>query len=116
MQYLAGTMDYQIHYSRYPTILGGYGDVRWISEMDELYVMSGHVFTLASDAFKWRSCKQTILTRSTVEIELMTLDRTTVEANWLLELLMDLPIVEKPLSTIPLNCDNQTMIIKIDGS
>jgi hypothetical protein len=39
-----------------------------------------------------------------------------VKADWLRELLMDLPIVEKPLSAIFMNCDNQTVIIKIDNS
>jgi fructose-1,6-bisphosphatase/inositol monophosphatase family enzyme len=29
---------------------------------------------------------------------------------------MDLPIVEKPLSTILMNCDNQTVIAKVDSS
>jgi hypothetical protein len=39
-----------------------------------------------------------------MEAELTTLD--TVEVDWLRELLMDLPIVEKPLSAILMNCDN----------
>jgi hypothetical protein len=29
---------------------------------------------------------------------------------------MDLPIVEKPLPAILMNCDNQTMIVKVDSS
>ena len=29
---------------------------------------------------------------------------------------MDLPVVEKPIPTIFMNCDNQTMIIKVNGS
>jgi hypothetical protein len=29
---------------------------------------------------------------------------------------MDLPIVEKPLPTILMNCDNKTVIVKIDSS
>jgi hypothetical protein len=29
---------------------------------------------------------------------------------------MDLPIVEKPLPVILMNCDNQTMIVKVDSS
>jgi hypothetical protein len=29
---------------------------------------------------------------------------------------MDLPIVEKPLPAILMNCDNQTVIVKIDSS
>jgi uncharacterized membrane protein len=44
--------------------------------MDELYAMSGYVFTLDGAAVLWRSCKQTILMRSTMEAELATLDTT----------------------------------------
>jgi hypothetical protein len=51
-----------------------------------------------------------------MEAELAALDTTTVEANWLRELLMDPPIVEKPLPTILMNCDNQTVIVKVDSS
>jgi hypothetical protein len=39
-----------------------------------------------------------------------------VEVGWLHELLKDLPIVERPLSTILMNCDNQTVIVKVDSS
>jgi hypothetical protein len=48
--------------------------------------------------------------------ELATLDTTIVEVDWLRELLMNLPIVEKPLLVILMNCDNQTMIVKIGSS
>jgi hypothetical protein len=51
-----------------------------------------------------------------MEAELVALDTTTVEADWLLELLMDLPIVEKPLPAILMICDNQTVIVKVDSS
>jgi hypothetical protein len=60
--------------------------------------------------------KKTILTRSTMQAELTALDTGTVEVNWLRELLMDLPIVEKPLPAIMMNCDNQTVIVKVDSS
>jgi hypothetical protein len=29
---------------------------------------------------------------------------------------MDLPIVEKPIQTILMNCDNQTVIVKVNSS
>jgi hypothetical protein len=116
MHYLVGTMDYRIHYSGYPAVLEGYSDANWISDEDEMYATSGYVFTLSGAAVSWRSCKQTILMRSTMEAELAALDTTTVEANWLHELLMDLPIVEKPLPAILMNCDNQTVIVKVDSS
>ena len=51
-----------------------------------------------------------------MKTELTTLDITTVEAEWLRELLMDLSIVEKPIPAILRNCDNQTMIVKVNGS
>jgi hypothetical protein len=54
--------------------------------------------------------------RSTIEAKLTALDTATVEAKWLRELLMDLPVVEKPISAISMNCDNQTMIIKVNSS
>ena len=38
--------------------------------------------------------------RSTMEAELATLDTATVEVEWLRELLMDLPVVEKPIPAI----------------
>jgi hypothetical protein len=116
MHYLIGTMDYRIHYSGYPAVLEGYSDASWISDVDELYAMSGNVFTLGGVAVSWRSCKQTILTRSTMEAELAALDIATMEADWLRELLMDLPIVEKPLPIILMNYDNQMVIVKVHNS
>ena len=51
-----------------------------------------------------------------MEAELTALDTTTVEAEWLRELLMDLPIVEKPIPVILMNCDYQTTIVKVNSS
>jgi hypothetical protein len=51
-----------------------------------------------------------------MEAELTALDTTSVEAEWLRELLIDLPVVEKHVPTISMNCDNQTVIIKIKSS
>jgi hypothetical protein len=84
--------------------------------MDELYVMSGYIFTLGGAAVSLRSCKQTILMRSTIEVEFTALDTATVEADRLHELLMDLHIVEKPLPIILMNGDNQMAIVKVDSS
>ena len=116
MRYLVGTKSYGIHYSGHPAVLEGYSDSNWISNADELYATSGYVFTLGGGAISWRSCKQTILTRSTIEAELTDLDTATVEAEWLRELLMDLLVVEKPVPAILMNCDNQTVIVKVNST
>ena len=44
------------------------------------------------------------------------IDIAGAEAKWLRELLMDLPVVEKPIPAISMNCDNQTVIIKVNSS
>jgi hypothetical protein len=116
MRYLVGTMNYDIHYPGDPKVLEGYSDANWISDAAESKATSGYVFTLGGGVVSWKSCKQTILTRSTMEAELTALDTATVEAEWLRELLMDLPTIEKPTPTILMNCDNQMVIVKVNSS
>ena len=80
----------------HPKVLEGYCDANWISNADELYATSGYVFSLGGGAVSQKSCKQTILTKSTMEAELTALDTAGSEAEWLRDLLMDLPVVENP--------------------
>jgi hypothetical protein len=51
-----------------------------------------------------------------MEAELTALDTAAVEAECLRELLMNLTVVEKPVPTISMKCDNQTVIIKVNSS
>jgi hypothetical protein len=50
-----------------------------------------------------------------MEAELTALDTADAEVEWLRELLMDLPVVEKHIPAISMNCDNQTMITKVNS-
>jgi hypothetical protein len=111
MRYLRGTTSYGRHYTGYPDVLEGYSDTNWISDVDEIKVTSGYIFTIGGVVVSWMSHKQTILTKSTMEAELVALDTTTSEAEWLRELLMDLPVVSKPVPTILLHCDNESVIL-----
>jgi hypothetical protein len=51
-----------------------------------------------------------------MEAELTALDTAGAEAEWLRELFMDLPVVEKPIPAISMNCNNQTVITKVNSS
>jgi hypothetical protein len=51
-----------------------------------------------------------------MEAELTALDTASTEAEWLRELLSDLPVVEKPIPAILMNCDNQTVITKVNSA
>jgi hypothetical protein len=65
------------------------------------------VFSLGGGTVSWKSCKYTILTRSTMEAELTELYTASANDEWLRELLMDLPKVEKPVLAISTNYDTQ---------
>jgi hypothetical protein len=101
MRYLRGTFTYGLHYTGYLAILQGYSDSNWISDADEIKATSGYIFTIGGAAVSWRS---------TMEAKLVALESATTEAEWLKELLMDLPMVAKPVSTNLLHCDNQSLI------
>jgi uncharacterized membrane protein len=73
MRYLHAIVSYGIHYSERHAVLEGYSDSNWISNVDELYSSSGYFFTIGGGVVSWRSGKQTILTRSTMEAELAAL-------------------------------------------
>ena len=51
-----------------------------------------------------------------MKAELTALDTATVEPEWLRELLMDLSVVERPILAILMNCNNQTVIVKVNSS
>jgi len=51
-----------------------------------------------------------------MEAELIALDTACVEAMRLHELLMDLTVIETSILTISMNCDNQTVITKVNSS
>lgn len=111
-------MNYGLHYTGFPQVLEGYSDANWISDSDadEMMSTTRYMFTLGGGAISWKFCKQTILTRSTMEAELTTLDTSGVEARWLRDLQVDFPLVEKPVLTILMNCHNQTVITKVKSS
>lgn len=88
----------------------GFND-NWISDSDDMKAMSGCVFTLVDGAVSWKSSKQTILTRSTMEAELVALDSAAVEVEWIREVLSDLPMLEKPILAVLTYCDNQTFLV-----
>jgi hypothetical protein len=51
-----------------------------------------------------------------MEAELTALDTARSEAKWLCDLLMDLPVVENHIPAISMNCDNKTVITKVNSS
>ena len=71
LRYLRYTCDYGLHYTRYPAVIEGYSDANWISDMKDTKSTSGFIFTLGGGAVAWKSSKQTVIARSTMNLNLL---------------------------------------------
>ena len=110
LRYLRYSRTYGLHYTGYPGVLEGYTDANWISDMRDSKSTSGYVFTLAGAAVSWKSSKQTVIARSTMESEFIALDKCGEEAEWLRLFLEDIPDWERPVPPISIHCDSQSAI------
>ena len=84
--------------------------MNFISDPKNSNSTSRYVFTLAGAAVSWNSSKQTVIARSTMESELIALDRSGEEAEWLRHFIEDIPRWPKPMPAISIHCDSQSAI------
>ena len=105
-------MDYSLSYTGYPSVLEGYTDASWISNTEDNSSTSGWVFLLGGGAISWASKKQTCNTSSTMESEFVALAAAGKEAEWLKNLLLEIPLWPKPIAPISIRCDSATTLAK----
>lgn len=110
MRYLKGTLDWNLCYGGSPCVLEAYCDANWVSDNDEVNSTSGFVFTLGGGAVAWKSTKQSCIARSTMESELIALELAGQEADWLRNLLADIPMIGRPCPSVSMRCDSQAAI------
>ena len=112
LRYLKGTINYGLHYNGNPSVIEGYCDANWISDTEESLATSGYIYTLGGGAISWKSVKQTCGTGSTMEAEFIALEKAGAEAEWLKNLVVEIPLWPKPMPPISLHCDSQAAIAK----
>lgn len=94
-----------------PCVLEAYCDASLISDNDEVNSTSGFVFTLGGGAVAWKSTKHTCIARSmTMESELIDIELAGQEADWLRNLLADIPIIRRPCPSMSMRYDSQAAI------
>ena len=54
----------------------------------------------------WKSAKQTVIIRSTMESEFVALEKCSEEVEWLLQFLEDIPKWPKPVPAICIHGEN----------
>nr|GEV01739.1 zinc finger, CCHC-type [Tanacetum cinerariifolium] len=111
-KYLKKTMDYRLVYFGYPSVLEGYTDASWICNTEDDSSTSGWVFLPGGGVISWTSKKQTCITGSTMESEFVALAATGKEAEWLKNLLFEIPLWVKPMAPISINCDSAATLAK----
>ena len=115
MRYLIGTKNCGLFYKKYPAVLEGFCDADWNTLSGDSCSTTGYVFTLGGGAVCWRSKKQTIIANSTMEAELIALASASEEANWLRDLLFQIPYFEKPIPPILIHCDSTAAIGRVQN-
>ena len=80
-RYLRGTIGYCLTYIGYPDVIKGYSNANWITDSHSVKSTTGYVFMFSGATVSWKSCKQIVIARSTMESELIALDITCLEAE-----------------------------------
>ncbi|GKE33682.1 zinc finger, CCHC-type containing protein, partial [Tanacetum coccineum] len=73
---------------------------------------TGWVFLLGGCAISWASKKQTCITDSTMEVEFVALAAAGKEAEWLRNLIYEILLWPKLISSISINCDSAATLAK----
>jgi hypothetical protein len=114
VRYLLNTREYGIMYVRdgegvkgYAHNLAGFTDADFAGDRDDRKSTTGWVFTFNGAPVSWASKKQNLVSRSTMESEVVAGSFATVEGIWLIRLGRDFGHNFTP---IPVFTDNQSSI------
>nr|GEV43768.1 zinc finger, CCHC-type [Tanacetum cinerariifolium] len=83
-----------------------------INNMEVHLSTSGWVFLLGRDVISYTSKKQTCITSLTIEFELVALAAAGNEAEWLRNLVYEIPLWPKLIFTISIRCDSAATLAK----
>lgn len=101
MQYVNGTLDYQITYRRgAPIKLVGYVDVDFGGDLDMRRSTGRYLFTMAGGAVSWSSKCQPTVALSTTEAEYMALTRGAQQAMWMHNWLLNIDLTQTFLAIL----------------
>jgi hypothetical protein len=108
LRYIKGTLHQDLMYQPSDLILRAYSDSDWAGDVTDRRSTTSFCIFLRDSLIAWKSKKQVVVSRSSVETEYRALAHTTAEVVWLRWLLADMG-VSFSLPT-PLHCDSKSAI------
>nr|GEX43220.1 zinc finger, CCHC-type [Tanacetum cinerariifolium] len=111
-KYLKTTMDYSLIYTGYSLIFKGYTDASWICNTEDNSSTSSWVFLLGGGAISWASKKHTCITSLIMESNFVDLAAAGKEAEWLRNMILEIPLWSKPIAPIFILCDSAATLTK----
>ncbi|RVW14337.1 Retrovirus-related Pol polyprotein from transposon TNT 1-94 [Vitis vinifera] len=115
LKYSRGTINYDLCFNGFSSVLEGFSDANWISDSDEMKSTSRSAVSWTSlvKCTFWKSTKQTCITWSTMEAEFIALEKASSEAEWLRNLLADIHLWTKPTLSVSMRCDSQAAMLRL---
>ena len=108
LRYLNGTKHYRLIYQGNSKIsLEGYADANYAGNSEDRKSTSGYIFQVFGNTISWNTKKQSTISLSSTEAELIALTHASKEALWLSSLLDEIGIESKPVTIFE---DNQPCI------
>ena len=104
-----------LSYKGYFVVIEEYCDATWNNVESKSKSTTGWIFTLGGAAVSWASKKQTCISDSTMLSEQIALADACKEAEWLRNLLVEIPLWKKPSPAVLINCDNQATIYNVSN-
>nr|GEZ51375.1 hypothetical protein [Tanacetum cinerariifolium] len=89
-----------------------YSDASWITNSKDHTSTTGWIFLLGEGTISWASKKQTCVTDSTMKSEFVALATAGKEAEWLRNLIYEIPLWLKPIYPISMHCDSVATLAK----
>ena len=74
------------------------------------------MFTLGGEVVSWKSSRQMVISKCTMDYEFITLEKRGEETEWLRHFLEDIPRWPKPVPPICIHCNSQSAIGRAQNS
>jgi hypothetical protein len=91
----------------------GYVSTNYKADLDDEKSQTGYLFLVNGGAVSWRSCKQSLKAKSTMESEYIATTDVSNETVWLQKFILELGVLPRMRDPVHIHCDDTTAITNI---